>query len=74
MDQDTFSLAGGVEWEVIDGLGLELQRGNRIDANAKQSVGQGLIQFDNVVVNAGDLFQIVGVADARQFGFLLIRG
>ncbi len=49
-------------------------RRDRVNAYAKQAVRQSLIDFDDISVNPGDVFQIVGITDSRQLCFLLVRG
>src|SRR6266849_10318648 len=34
---------------------------------------QGLVHPDNVLVSPGNVFEIAGIAHARQFGLLLVR-
>ena len=45
-----------------------------VNANAEQSVRKSLIDFDDISVNPGDVFQIVGITDSRELCFLLVRG
>ncbi len=66
----------GIKFQSLEAGQVEsprILRGDRVDAHAEQSVRERLVDLDDIVVNAGDVFQIVGVADARELRFLLVR-